>query len=165
MKIRLSLRDVHRAVATKLSVALSMLCVLLLAGCVAPPGNANTYTSSVSAVDESGAAQTLKVIAGAQAMYSVSNGGEYGSFEQLSSGGMLDKRFAKSPPEMNGYVYTMKLTAASGATPPAYAVNADPKTPASGIQTAGRHLYLDSTSGVIHSNNTQPATANDPAFP
>lgn len=171
MNIRLPFRR-DRAIIFVLRAALLSLCALLIAGCGTGPGAANTYTKSVTAADEASAAQTLKTIAGAQASYFASHG-EYGSFKDLTGSGMLDSRFNGSPPEMNGYVFTIKLLPSAGGTiPPSssgneakYSVSADPKTPASGIQTAGRHFYLDSTSSVIHVNSTQSASATDPAFP
>jgi hypothetical protein len=137
----------------------------MLIACGTGTNSANTYTKSVTAVDESGVARTLKTISTAQATFAISHSGEYGSFEDLTGSALLDERFSGHTPETGGYVYTMRLSPSSGGQAAMYAVNADPKTPASGIQTAGRHFYLDSTSAVIHANSSQPASASDPAFP
>jgi hypothetical protein len=93
----------------------------------------------VTAVDESGAARTLKTIQTAQATFAVSHGGEYGSFADLTGSALLDERFAGQRPEMGGYVYTMRLLPSSGGQAPMYA--------------------------VIHANSSQPASASDPSFP
>lgn len=135
-----------------------------MSGCGTSRESANSYTGGVTAVDENGAAQTLRTIMAAETTYSVSNGGEYGMFEDLTRAGLLDKRFSGHTPELNGYVYTIKLAPGSGSQAPMFAVFADPKTPASGVQTSGRHLYLDSASGTIHVNNSQQASASDPSF-
>jgi hypothetical protein len=153
-----------RVNAVVLSLLVSVLCALLMVGCGTSRESTNSYTQTVTAVDESGAARTLRLIATAQMQYSIAHGGEYGMFEDLTGGSLLDSRFRGHTPEVGGYVYTMKLAPASGGQAAMYAVFADPKTPASGVQTSGRHLYMDSTSNVIHASPTQTATANDPAF-
>jgi hypothetical protein len=162
MLIRLNGR---RARPVLFSTLACVLCALFMAGCGTSREATNSYTQTVTAVDENGAARTLKAIASAEATYSITHSNEFGSFEDLTSGGLLDNRFAGHTPELAGFVYTIKLAPASGDQAAMYAVYADPKTPASGIQTAGRHLYLDSTNGVIHANKSQQASASDPAFP
>lgn len=164
MNTILPLRPCSRATFVACALV-SLLCVLLMLGCGTSRESANSYTRTVTAVDENGAVQTLRAISTAQASYAVSNGGEYGMFEDLTGKGLLDKRFASHTPEVGGYIYTIKLAPGSGNQAPMYAVYADPKAPASGVQTGGRHLYLDSTSGVIHANTSQQATASDPSFP
>jgi hypothetical protein len=163
MTTRLFSRHARRA-ASGPGALISLLCVLLLTGCGTSRESTNSYKQSVSAVDETGAAQTLKTIAAAEMSF-IAGHGEYGSFEDLTAGGQLDSRFAGRPPEMSGYVYTIKLRPSSNGEAPMYAAYADPKTPASGVQTTGRHLYIDSTSSVIHANSSQQAAASDPAFP
>ncbi|MDX6693750.1 MAG: hypothetical protein QOF02_1353 [Blastocatellia bacterium] len=148
-----------------LSALICAPCLLFMSGCGTSRESANSYTQSVTAVDENGAVRTLGVISKAQLQYSITNGGEYGMFEDLTRSGLLDSRFAGHTPELGGYVYTIKLAPASGGEAAKFVVYADPKTPASGIQTKGRHLYVDSTNSVVHANATQQASASDPAFP
>jgi hypothetical protein len=123
-----------------------------------------TYTTglqqSVARADETSAIGALRTIALAQRTYSVSNGGSYGSFQQLCDGGYLDSRFNSSKPEVKDYILTMDVGAKPGSES-GFSCNADPS--GAGGQ-AGRHFYIDSTSNEIHVNPTQPATANDPAF-
>jgi hypothetical protein len=164
MTIRLSRRRA-RALAVVLTALISLLCVLLMTGCGTSRESGNSYKQTTTAVDETGAVQTLRTISTAQASFAVGHGGEYGSFEDLTGSGLLDKRFAAHTPEVGGYVFTIKLAPASGDQASMYAAYADPKTPASGVQTNGRHLYMDSTSSIIHANNSQQASASDPAFP
>ncbi|HEV7903886.1 MAG TPA: hypothetical protein VGO96_08605 [Pyrinomonadaceae bacterium] len=157
MNIRLSRR--HDSTLVVVLVSFMLLCALLTSGCGTSRKETEAYQKSVTAVDEGGAIRTLRLITTAQASF-VATHGEYGSFEDLSSGGMLDGRFASHQPEQGGYVFTMRLSPSSGSEGPKFAVNADPKTPASGIQTNGRHFYLDA-SGTIHVNSSQPATESD----
>jgi Tfp pilus assembly protein PilE len=108
---------------------------------------------SVARADETSAIAALKTISTAQQTYAVSNGGSFGTFQQLCEAGHLDKRFNSSTPQVKDYVLSMEVSANS------YSLNADPAR--SGEQ-AGRHFYLDSTSPLIRVNPTQPATAKDP---
>jgi len=108
---------------------------------------------SVARADETSAIAALKAISTAQQTYAVSNGGSFGTFQQLCEAGYLDKRFNSSTPQVKDYVLSMEVSANS------YSLNADPAR--SGEQ-AGRHFYLDSTSPLIRVNPTQPATATDP---
>lgn len=129
---------------------------LLLLACVGFLG-CQTHTKrleqSVTRVDETSVIGALKTIAVAQRTYSVSNNGDYGTFEQLNEGNHLDSRFSSSTPELNGYVFTMHLGDKS------YSCNADPVR--SVEPKAGRHFYTDSTSSQIHVNANEPAGAAD----
>jgi type II secretory pathway pseudopilin PulG len=116
-----------------------------------------TYTTglqqSVARAEETSAIAALKTISTAQQTYAISNGGAYGTFQQLCEGGFLDQRFNSSAPQIKDYVFSMDTSANS------FSVNADP---ARAGDQAGRHLYMDSTSPLIRVNPTQPATAKDP---
>ena len=125
-----------------------------------------SYTSGLqhgaTRVDETVAIATLRSINTAQKTYSLSNGGSYGTFEELVQGGYLDTRFNSSKPVFKDYVLTIAVTPKpDGATEGSYHCNADPQ--ASGNRL-GRHFYIDSTSAEIHFNETQPATAADQAL-
>ncbi len=108
---------------------------------------------SVARADETSAMVALKTIYGAQQAFALSNGGAYGTFQQLCAGGYLDERFNSSSPQIKDYVLSMEVSANS------YRLNADPSRAG---EQAGRHLYIDSTSPLIRVNPTQPATASDP---
>ena len=110
----------------------------------------------VTRADETAAISALHTISVAQRTYSMSSGGSYGTFEQLVKSGNLDSRFSNDQPKMRGYVLSMKLTADPDLSAGSYNANADPEPP----QT-GRHFYIDSASGVIHVNDSQPAGASD----
>jgi hypothetical protein len=111
---------------------------------------------TVRRADETVATGALRTIAAAQQSYSVTNDGNYGTFQQLSAGGYLDERFNSDKPALKNYVLTMEVV--KGAEGPFYSCNADP----TGDGPQGRHFYMDSRSSALHFNATQPASANDP---
>ena len=111
-----------------------------------------------SRAEETSAIGTLRTIAQAQATFSISNAGNYGTFDQLAEGGFLDSRFHHSSPELQGYVFNMNVSSAAGGSQSSYTCNADP-APTSHL--GGRHFYIDSTSQNIRVNPTQPATDKD----
>ena len=95
---------------------------------------------------------TLKTISTAQQTYALSNGGNYGTFQQLCEAGYLDSRFNYTQPQVKGYVLSMNVGDKS------FSCNADP---APGTAQPARHFYIDSASGELHANPTQPATSAD----
>jgi len=129
-----------------------MIVLLVISGC-------QTYTTglqqSVDRADETVAIAVLNTIAKAQLSYSLSHEGSYATLPQLAEGGYLDSRFSTDKP-LKDYVLTVSVN--SGGEP-GFGCLADPAT---GRQ--GRHFYIDSTSGEIHANATQPASATDPAI-
>ena len=136
--------------------------LLVLLTCCASLG-CQKYTTGmqqgVNKADETAAISALHSISLAQRNFSVSNGGSYGTFEQLVAAGLLDERFKADKPNVRGYALTMSVTAKTEGVPEgSYSVNADPEGSA---PQAGRHLYMDSSSGLIHVNASQPATASD----
>jgi hypothetical protein len=124
-------------------------------GAVACQSYTTTLVESPGRVDEQVALSTLRTIASAQTMYSLSNSGAYGSFEQLVVAGHLDSRFSPSPPKVGGYILTMTV---SGGAESSYHCNADPDAAAN---RKGRHFYLGSAAPEIRANLTRVATAND----
>ncbi|PWT95941.1 MAG: hypothetical protein C5B55_00640 [Blastocatellia bacterium] len=108
--------------------------------------------------DDTVAISALRTIALAERTYSVSNGGDYATLKQLTEGGFLDSRFAGDKP-VRDYVLQLKLTTKDeGGGEASYSCNADPDQIG---DRAGRHFYIDSTSNLIHVNDTQSATAAD----
>ena len=112
---------------------------------------------SVARADETAATGALRTIATAQQTYAVTNGGSYGSFQQLCAGGYLDARFNFEKPVLKDYVLTMETgTDGNG---PYFHSNAEPT--GTGPQ-AGRHFYIDQTS-ILRVNPNQAASSADPA--
>ena len=134
---------------------------LLIAACIGFAG-CQTYTTGLQQgsgqADEGTALATMRAIARAQTAYSISNPGDYGTFEQLATGGYLDERFNNSKPKFYKYVFTMSVSPKSDSREGSYALNADPD-PA--LKVSGRHFYLDSNSADIHVNASQQAGASD----
>jgi hypothetical protein len=118
-----------------------------------------TYTTGLQQapgrVDETAAIATLRTIGVAQRSYSLSNGGDYGTFQQLCEADYLDSRFNSDHPAIKDYVLTMKVFSKSEG-PSNFGCNADPSG-----NGAGRHFYIDQST-VLHVNASQPATAADP---
>jgi hypothetical protein len=112
---------------------------------------------SLARADEAVATAGLRAVGMAQQTYAVSNNGNYGSFQQLAAGGYLDERFNSDKPALTDYELTMET--GTGAAGPFFQCHAEPTK--TGPQ-AGRHFYLDSTSGAIHVNANQTASASDP---
>ncbi len=142
----------------RLVLALSLTLYFASASC-------QSYTSglqkTMTGADETAVIAGLHAVAVAQQTYSISNGGDYGTLQQLTEGGLLDARYNGSKP-VKDYVLTMNvIPKSSGAPEGSYTCNADPDNQG----TAGRHFYIDSTSTAIHVNTTQPATAQDPTAP
>jgi hypothetical protein len=135
--------------------------VTLIFACGSTEETTNAYTKARPAADEAAALLTLRVIAGAQQSYFVRHGA-YGTFDQLADAGVIDGRFRGAAPAVNGYIYTMAVTQASAATSPAFSVNADPQANADRAPAGTRHYFMDA-GGTIHYNDTQAATAGDPA--
>lgn len=107
---------------------------------------------SVARADETSAIVTLKTISTAQQTYALSNGGNYGTFQQLCEAGYLDSRFNYTQPQVKGYLLSMNVGDKS------FSCSADP---APGTAQPARHFYIDSASGELHANPTQPATSAD----
>ena len=135
-------------------VSLLLLLICLSNGC---QQYSTGLQQGATRADETSAIATMRTIAQAQMTYTISNSGQYATFEELVGNGLLDSRFNHSNPEYHGYVFTMNVTAPSDGTG-SYTCNADPG------QTAphgGRHFYIDSESRDIRVNPTQPATNKD----
>ena len=133
----------------------------LIIGCLAGL-NCQSYTTGMQQgagrADETAAVSTLGVISRAQTAYSISNNGDYGTFEQLAAGGFLDERFNNSEPKFYGYIFSMSVSPRSGSSDSSYSLNVDPD-PAKKV--TGRHFYIDSSSSDIHVNASSRAGARD----
>jgi hypothetical protein len=127
-------------------------------GALACQSYTTTLVEAPGRVDERVVLSTLRTIASAQTVYSVSNSGSYGSFEQLVAAGHLDSRFSSSPPRVGGYILAMTVANSSSGGESSYYCNADPDVAAN---QKGRHFYLGSASPEIRMNLTKTATASD----
>ncbi len=117
------------------------------------------WKQGIRSANENAAIQQLEALRKIQASYSLSHRGDYGTFEQLVKAGSLeDERFASETPSVQGYVYTMKVTAAGNGQRAFYTINADPMDGGTGTN----HFYLDPDVPNIRVNAEKPAAATDP---
>ena len=121
------------------------------------------WQSMMRSGNEAAAAQTVDKIRVYQNQYAAKNRGKFANFDELIRTVGLDERFAGERPVVNGYVYTLTITEASGTQPAKFAVNADPQ--GEGVSATGnRHFYTDSALSTIKYNDNQPASATDPSI-
>ena len=145
-----------------------ILLALSLLSCGSKTANSSNETGTLkrglNAADEAAAIRTLQTIFRAETQYMLSHAEEYGTLDQLVADNFLDQRFRGAAPVVEGYAFALRITPKSSDAGAAYTVNADPNS-ADGTPTGGaRHLYLDSTSNLIHANASRPASANDPSL-
>lgn len=133
-------------------LALPIVLLLAMTSC-------QTYSSGLqkglAVADEAAATGVLRTVALAQQSYSATNNGAFATFPELAASGFLDSRFNSDKPAIKDYAFTMEVTKDS------YKCGADPTNTGA---HPGRHFYIDSTSGAVHVNATQPASASDPEF-
>lgn len=115
------------------------------------------WKTAQKAGNEAATLQNLKTIAAVQIQYYNTHARTFGTFEQLVKEQMLSSKFEGNPPNVDGYVLTMKVTPKTSTAPTSYTLNADPQSENSGKN----HFYIDSTDGSIHVNPDQPAGPND----
>jgi prepilin-type N-terminal cleavage/methylation domain-containing protein len=140
----------------ELMIVISIIGILVAIGIPA-------WQSSVRSTNEAAAITHLQRISTAQVTYyNTKNRSGYGTFDQLSSGGYLDRRFNGDTPTVDGYIFTMTLTAKSGNQPAGYSVNADPQKPTGLTATGSRFFYIGSDVGMPTSSNEKRATPEDP---
>ena len=141
----------------------SSLLALTILSCIASLSCQTDSTGlqqSVARADETAARAALHAIAVAQQTYSVTNDGEFGTFQQLCEAGYMDSRFNSTQPTVKDYLFTMEVTSkAEGKAERFYSCKADPVSTTAKI---GTHFYIDSTSSQLHANPNEPASANDP---
>jgi type II secretory pathway pseudopilin PulG len=145
-------------------------CLLFIVACGQKAGNSASdnsangtgpYRKSLNVADQAAAIRTLQTIYSAQAQYMLSHGEEYGTLEQLAQENFLDQRFKSASPVVEGYTFTLKRMPKSDSMPSQYTVNADPKADDTANTSGAQHLYIDSTSNVVHANPGKPATVMD----
>lgn len=142
----------------ELMIVISIIGILVAIGIPA-------WQASVRSTNEAAAITHLQRISTAQVTYyNTKNRAGYGTFDQLSQGGYLDKRFAGDSPLVDGYIFRSTLTAKSGNQPPGYAVNADPQKPTGMTATGSRFFYIGSDVGTPTSNNEKSAGPDDPTI-
>ena len=116
------------------------------------------WKAAVRSGNEAAALQSVKAIAVVEVQYFNTHNRTFGTFDQLVEDGLLDARFSGTPPVVDGYTFSLRVTPKTTSQQTSYTLNADPRNSASGKN----HFYLDSTGGTIHVNAVQQASAKDP---
>ena len=115
------------------------------------------WKTAQRAGNEAATLQNLRTVAAVQIQYYNTHSRTFGTFEQLVKEQMLSNKFEGNPPNVDGYILTLKVTPKTSTTPTSYTLNADPQSENSGKN----HFYIDSSDGSIHVNPDQPAGPND----
>lgn len=118
------------------------------------------WRAALRSGNEAATLQDLKTIAALEVQYFNMHDRKFGTLDQMVKEGMLDARFSKNLPVVDGYIFTLKVTPKTASQPNSYTVNADPQSESTGKN----HFYMDSYRGAIHVNGDQPASPADPPF-
>ena len=111
---------------------------------------------------ETATIKALDTIAVVELQYFNMHNRRFGTFDELVKDKLLDSRFMGTPPVVDGYVLTLKVSEKTTSQQASYTLNADPQQ-ADGIGATGKnHYYIDSTAGTKHVNGDQPAGPDDP---
>jgi len=120
------------------------------------------WRAAVRSGNEAATLQDLKTVASVEIQYYNTHNRNFGTFDQMVKEQMLDARFSTNPPNVDGYIFNLKVTPKTTNQQTTYTLNADPQQ-ADGIGATGKnHFYIDSTAGTIHVNPDQSAGPNDP---
>lgn len=115
--------------------------------------------------NETTAAQSITQLRTFQTQYASKNKGKFANFDTLISSVGLDEKFAGEAPVVNGYIFTMNVTEASGSQPSSYTISADPQVAEGVSATGNRHFYTDSALSTIkYTDENRPATGEDPSI-
>jgi prepilin-type N-terminal cleavage/methylation domain-containing protein len=115
------------------------------------------WQAATRAGNEAATLQNLRTIAAVQIQYYNTHSRSFGTFEQLTKEQLLSSKFAGSPPYVDGYILTLKVTPKTATSTSSYTLNGDPISTGDGTT----HFYIDNTDSSIHVNSTQPAGPND----
>ncbi len=111
---------------------------------------------------ETATIKALDTISVVELQYFNTHNRTFGTFDQLVNEKLLDVRFSGTPPVVDGYILTLKVTPKTTSQQASYTLNADPQQ-TDGVGATGRnHFYIDSTAGTKHVNPDQTAGPNDP---
>lgn len=117
------------------------------------------YRNNRMKANEAAARRHLREIAAAQDAFLLAVG-RYATFDELIEAAGLDSRFRGDAPAVDGYVFTMKLTAQTEGRP-VFSINADPQQAGGFSATGRRHFFFASNVSGIRVNDERPASASD----
>jgi prepilin-type N-terminal cleavage/methylation domain-containing protein len=154
--LRHRLRDQRGFNLIELMIVIAIIGLLIGVGSLA-------WQAVIKSGNENAAAQSINQIRTYQAQYASRNKGTFASFDELREKLGLDERFTGEAPVVNGYIFTMTITPASGSGAAKYEVWADPQsTGATGTGT--RHFYTSSSISSIRGSDTEKAKETDPSI-
>lgn len=102
------MRTLHIANSTRGFSLMELLIVTAIIGILAAV-IIPALQGSVRKANEASAVTTINTIKVAEARYVIDHDGHYGTFDQLSKEGYLDKRFNSEKPHLKGYVFSLTL--------------------------------------------------------
>src|SRR6266576_1120364 len=70
-----------------------------------------TFKAAQKSGNEAATMQNIKTIAAVQIQYYNTHSRTFGTFDQLIKEQLLNSKFAGNPPNADGYIYSMKVTA------------------------------------------------------
>lgn len=118
---------------------------------------------STKKANERDAITVIRVIMEAQDKF-VGRFGEYGTFEQLQTEGLLDKSFKGESLLTSGYIFKMNAVKEDETGVSAYTLQADPLDSEGFFSATGtRHFFVSSKDKIIRFNETHSAAINDTA--
>src|SRR5213593_3438113 len=85
------------------------------------------WRAAVRSGNEAATLQDLKTIASVEIQYYNTHNRNFGTFEQMVKEQMLDTRFSSNPPNVDGFVFTLKVTPKTANQQTTYTLNADPQ--------------------------------------
>src|SRR5258706_10302270 len=97
------------------------------------------WKAAQRAGNEAATMQNLKTIAAVQIQYYNTHSRSFGTFDQMVKEQMLSSKFDGNPPNVDGYILTLKVTPKTSTSPTAYTLNADPQSDNSGKA----HSFID----------------------
>lgn len=146
--------------AKQIIIGVIILVVLVVIGIGVLLGmSVTSWKTAVRSGNEAAAIQDMKTIAAVEVQYYNTHNRTFGSFEQLVKDG-FDARFSSIVPNVDGYVFILKVTPKTTTQPSSYVLTAVPQSDSTG----NRHFYLDSNDNLIRFNADQPAGPTDPSL-
>ena len=115
------------------------------------------WKAAIRSGNEAAVVQHLKTIHAVELQYYDTHSRTFGTFDQLVADEMLSKRFSGVTPIVDGYGFTLRVTAASSGQSASFTLNADPQA----SDTGTNHFYMSSNDSTIRVNKDRPAGAAD----
>lgn len=108
--------------------------------------------------NENAAITSVRQIAERQAQYASRKKNEFGTFDELIKDTGFNENFKGEKPNVNGYIFDLKVQKHASGQPSFWSVNADPESESGGT----RHFYADSNTSNIRTSDEGPAGPTSP---